>query len=244
MNNDVKNRPFTPLAKYRESKCHRFIRSEIGFNRKSFVLEIGSGAGRQALWFASSGVNIMALEINLKSCMDIKEKLVRAKLWNRNAYIIRADGQNLPFRDKTFDVIICKAVIHHVPNIRQLIIEIHRVAKKNGLVTAVDEPNGLNPLWHIANFLTKRFHFRAYFLQSDEFVGRIEYGPVIMPFYRWQLEEYFRQGHFKLVKSASIWLPYVTYSKVYFKIWMLFEKVVERTFIPHVFGQLFIIVKK
>ena len=244
MNTFVKKRPYTQLAKHRESKCRRYITSEIGFNRKSFVLEIGSGEGRQALYVASSGVNIMALEINLKSCMVIKEKLVRAKLWNRNAYIIRADGQNLPFRDEAFDVIFCKAVLHHVPNIGQLITEIHRVVKKNGLVAAVDEPNGLNPLWHIANFLTKRFHFRAYFLQSGEFVGRSTYGPSMMPFYRWHLDEYFKQGHFKLVKSACIWLPYATYSRVYFKIWLLLERIVERTFIPYVFGQLFIVAKK
>ena len=244
MNTAVKKRPHTQNAKHRESKCHRFIRSETGFDRKSFVLEIGSGMGWLALWAASFGVNIVALEINLKSCMAIKEKLIRAKLWNRNAYIIRADGQNLPFRDEVFDVLFCKAVLHHLPNIGQSIIEIHRVVEKNGLVAAVDEPNGLNPLWHIANFLTKRFHFRAYFLQSGEFVGRIEYGPAIRPFYRWQLEDYFKKGHFKLVKSRCIWLPYSTYSKAYFKIWLLLENVVERTFIPHVFGQLCIVVKK
>ena len=244
MNTFVKKRPYTQLAKHRESKCRRFITSEIDFNIKSFVLEIGSGMGRQALWFASTGVNIMSLEINLKSCRATKEKLVSANLWNHNAYIIRADGQNLPFRDNAFDVIFCKAVLHHVPNICKLITEMHRVVKKNGLVAAVDEPNGLNPLWHLAKFLTKRFHFRAYFLQSGEFVGRINFGPTMSPFYPWHLDDYFKQGHFKLVKRASIWLPYATYSRVYFKLWLMLERIVERTFIPYVFGQLFIVAKK
>ena len=214
---------------------------EIGLKKGMQVLEIGSGAGREALWFASSGVNCVALEINSKLCMTIKERLKRAKLWNVNAIGIRADGQNLPFRDATFDAVVCKALLHHVPNPLQSIIEMHRVAKKNGVVAAIDEPNALNPFRHIARFLVLYLHFRAYFARASEFLDEGTKLDMSHRFYRWQLQEYFEQAHFQSVKSECIWLPYVTFSRVFFKIWLLLERLVERTFIPYAFGQLFII---
>lgn len=240
----TKKRPYTPLAKHRNSKCRRLLTHEIELNRRKLVLEIGSGQGRNALWFASSGVSIVALEINSKYCMMSKERSKKEKLGNCSPDIIRADAQNLPFQDAVFDVILCKAVLHHILNLRQLVTEMHKVVKKNGLVAAIDEPNALNPLWHIVRFLACRLHIRAYFLRSNEFLEKSGYEHFPMPFYRWQLEEYFWQGDFKIVKSESIWLPYVTYSKLFFKLWFLLERVVERTFIPYVFGQLFIVAKK
>ena len=91
-------------------------------------------------------VNILSLELNSNCCISIKERLKRAKLWNRNADIIRADAQNLPFQNAVFDAIICKAVLHHVLTLRQTIDEMYRAVKKNDLVAAINEPNKLNPL--------------------------------------------------------------------------------------------------
>jgi len=61
----------TPLAKHRSGKCRLLPTHEIGLKKGMQVLEIGSGAGREALWLASSGVNCVALEINSELCKII-----------------------------------------------------------------------------------------------------------------------------------------------------------------------------
>lgn len=205
------------------------------------MLEIGSGVGIEAFWFACFGVNCGALEINSNLCRTIKERLKRAKLWDVNTFVIRADAQNLPFQDTTFDAVVCKAVLHHVLNPFKAIIEMHRVVKKNCVVAAIDEANAINPFLHIARSLVLYLHFRVYFLAAFEFLDKgANQRKFARPFYGWQLLEYFKGAHFKYVKTRSIWLPYATYSRLYFKIWLLLERLVERTFIPYTFGQLYI----
>lgn len=144
---------------------------------ESPVLEIGSGWGRDALWFASCGFNIIALEIDGKYCRAAKENFKIGRFWNKNAVVVRANGQNLPFKEDLFDLIFCKAVLHHVPNVAQMIIEMHRVLKRKGVVMAVCEPNKLNPLWHLAKFLTRSLHSKSYILAPDEFTEKTHMNP-------------------------------------------------------------------
>jgi len=215
---------------------------ELGLKTGISVLEIGMGWGRDALWFASSGCNIVALDIGGKYCKAVKENFKRGEFWNDNAVVLRADGQNLPFKENSFDLVFCKALLHHVPNIRQMITEMHRVLKRNGAVAVLCEPNNLNPLWHIAKFLTRSLHFRFYILAPGEFTEKE--GPLVKPFCHWQLAEYFRQTDFNSVESGCTWLPLTTYSTVYFRAWLMLEKLVEKTVLPCIFGQPFVIGKK
>jgi len=238
-------KPYTPLAKHRSGKCRVLLAQEIGLEKGMLVLEIGSGGGSDALWFASPGVDFVALDVSFDLCIAIKERFKRAKSWHLNIFVVRADGQHLPFQDSTFDVIFCKAVLHHLRNPRHAIVEMHRTVKKNGVVAAIDEPNALNPLWHIARFLVLHLNSRAYFLSANEFLYEgTNRRKFVLPLYRWQLEQYFKQAPFQFVRTEHIWLPYVTYNRAYFKVWLLLERLVEKSFIPYVFGQLFTVSRK
>jgi len=48
------------------------------------------------------------------------------------------DGKNIPFKDETFDSILCTQVFEHVENIETIINELYRILKKDGkiLITA------------------------------------------------------------------------------------------------------------
>lgn len=48
------------------------------------------------------------------------------------ASFLLGDGLNLPFRDKSIDVIICNHVYEHVPNANKMLKEIYRILKNNG----------------------------------------------------------------------------------------------------------------
>lgn len=59
------------------------------------------------------------------------------KFDNKNIKIIKANAEELPFDDKTFDVVYSSHVIEHVSDINQTLREISRVVKDNGRVIII-----------------------------------------------------------------------------------------------------------
>ncbi|MBH45300.1 MAG: SAM-dependent methyltransferase [Flavobacteriaceae bacterium] len=49
---------------------------------------------------------------------------------------IKADICNLPFKDKTYDLILCNHVLEHIPDDLKAMSELHRVLKKEGTLIA------------------------------------------------------------------------------------------------------------
>jgi SAM-dependent methyltransferase len=64
-----------------------------------------------------------------------------------------------PFQENEFDLIICRHVIEHVPDVMAFITELHRVAKPNGRIEIVT-PHYTNPDWPTDP--THRNHFNSY----------------------------------------------------------------------------------
>ena len=50
------------------------------------------------------------------------------------------DGFNIPYPDKSFDIVFCMFVLHHIPHYKQIIKEIKRVCKKK-IIIIEDYPN-------------------------------------------------------------------------------------------------------
>ena len=55
-------------------------------------------------------------------------------------YFINAVGENLPFKDEIFDLIICHTVIEHVKNVKIVLSEMKRVLSPKGLIH-LEAPN-------------------------------------------------------------------------------------------------------
>jgi len=64
-----------------------------------------------------------------------------------------------PFPDNDFDLIICRHVIEHVPDVMSFVSELHRISKPAGLIKIVT-PHYSNPDW--ATDPTHRNHFNSY----------------------------------------------------------------------------------
>lgn len=69
--------------------------------------------------------------------LDLSEAMLkRAK--QRAPWIVRADCCHLPFLSEAFGAIVAKSLLHHLPEPRMALQEMHRVLKKGGEVVFLD----------------------------------------------------------------------------------------------------------
>jgi len=52
---------------------------------------------------------------------------------------IQADGERLPFADRSFDIAFCVATLHHAIDLRVMVSELARVTRRGGVVAALNE---------------------------------------------------------------------------------------------------------
>ena len=99
-------------------------------NLKNF-LDLGCGLGRHSVLFAKNGFNT--------SCFDISDEAInQTKEWcekeNLKCDYKIGDMLKLPYKDNSFDCILCRNVISHTDTegIKKIINELKRVLKKDG----------------------------------------------------------------------------------------------------------------
>ena len=85
------------------------------------VLEIGAGTGQQALELQRRGFDVAAIEIP-------DSDYTRDRIFPITDY----DGRQIPFGDRSFDVVFSSNVMEHVPDLTQIHAEIRRVLKPDG----------------------------------------------------------------------------------------------------------------
>ncbi len=102
------------------------------------VLDAGCGTGRHACEiFRILGADVVGVDLNMDDLRKAAFVLDRID-GNGNSWgISQADTTRLPFRDGTFDVVICSEVLEHIPANRAAIAELVRVLKpgKNMVVS-------------------------------------------------------------------------------------------------------------
>ena len=94
---------------------------EVNIQNDDFVLEIGSGHNPR-----------LRSDVLCDKFFDGRER--QGKLIIDRPFII-CDGEKLPFKDKTFDYIICSHVLEHANDPKQFIRELVRVSHKGYIET-------------------------------------------------------------------------------------------------------------
>ena len=102
------------------------------------VLEVGAARCWGALHLVPRGVEYVATDI----LADPVIGLGRGAFYERHVgpfERVQADGENLPFADRSFDLVYCVASLHHALDARRMVKEMARVAKRGGVVAALNE---------------------------------------------------------------------------------------------------------
>lgn len=93
------------------------------------VLEIGCGVGTDLIQFAKAGTIVCGIDLSPRSVEITQKRLSIEKL---HAEVKVGDAENLSFPSNYFDLVYSWGVIHHTPNTKKAVEEIHRVLKPGG----------------------------------------------------------------------------------------------------------------
>ncbi|MDE3241328.1 MAG: methyltransferase domain-containing protein [Nitrospirota bacterium] len=128
-------------------------RALLAINRRPVdrVLELGCGSG------------ILLKELKARSRFvvgfDVSPDMMR-RARPLGAPLVTGNGSVLPFRDASFDLVSCRGVLHHLPDVPAALREIHRVLRPGGELI-LSEPS--NDWWLV------RFARELMYRLSDKF---------------------------------------------------------------------------
>lgn len=178
----------------------------IGFNGKK-TLEIGLGQGADSEQIIRRGAVWSGLDLTPESVERAKLRLTMRHL--SFEAIKQGSALDIPFDDKSFDVVYSHGVLHHVPDIARAQAEIHRVLKPGGeLVVMLYAKWSLNYLWAIA--LLRRLGLVL--LYAGNYSGNSVYGKHIANARAMGLANYLSMENFIHRNTDG---PMNPYSKVY-----------------------------
>jgi len=127
------------FAATRTSPWPETIEFEARLPRKSSILDVGCGNGRNLAFLGECGHVVVGL--------DASAELLRFAAKGRGEGLLCGDAVVLPFRDRSFDAVHCVATLHHLPSEEErlrALREFVRVLRPRGVtlasVWALDQP--------------------------------------------------------------------------------------------------------
>jgi SAM-dependent methyltransferase len=105
-----------------------FARFEEGAGAR--VLEVGVGMGADHLeWARHSPALLAGVDLTPRALGHTHDRFALEGL---HARLACADAEHLPFRTDAFDLVFSWGVLHHTPDTRAAIAEVHRVLRRGG----------------------------------------------------------------------------------------------------------------
>lgn len=109
-----------------------------------WLLDLGCGSGRNAVWFAQQGLAVVGVDYS-RAALASAQGLAQARGCNRVLFV-HSDARALPFVDGAFDAVFCNAMLNYVweGDALQVVAEVYRVLRPEGhchlLAFSADDP--------------------------------------------------------------------------------------------------------
>lgn len=177
---------------YMKIRFGRYI--ELIDDKTGKLLDIGCGEGAFAL-FLDDRYNYYGIDIS-------SQKINAAKQIGLRAVCCDLD-QGIPFKNEYFDIAVAGEAIEHLPNVSNILKEVHRVLKSDGIFIG-STPNATN-LSYLLNQL-----FKPMLSGKGKLGGYLGH---LYVFDRSQLEALFEINGFKIVEfTGTTLLPISKYT--------------------------------
>jgi ubiquinone/menaquinone biosynthesis C-methylase UbiE len=220
---------FDTVERHRYTEYAPWMPQLMGFDkfRDARLLEIGCGMGTDLLQFARGGACCVGIDLTPRSIEITRH---RFRLYNAGGAFMISDGEHLPFRDESFDVVYSNGVLHHTPDTAGAISEVHRVLRPGGTAKVMlYHRNSLNYWFDI---VLRRGVLRADFLRGRsvaEIMSRVvefsdhDARPLVKVYSRKEA-----RALFSLFKSVTIEVEQLTRAELRFLSPLVSESMFER----------------
>jgi SAM-dependent methyltransferase len=123
---------FADLDQYHFEKLHH-LPELIQFERwrDRDVLDVGCGAGVEVVRLARAGARVTGIDLAPSAAALTLENVRQQCL---TARVVCADGERLPFRDSSFDLVYAHGVVQYAAVDTAVVAECHRVVRPGGRV--------------------------------------------------------------------------------------------------------------
>ena len=164
---------FDNVERHRYTEYAPWMPRLMGFDkfRGARLLEIGCGMGTDLLQFVRGGAYGIGIDLTPRSIEITRH---RFRLYDAKGAFMISDGEHLPFRDESFDVVYSNGVLHHTPDTAGAIGEVHRVLRPGGTAKVMlYHRNSLNYWFEI---VLRRGVLAAEFLRgrsAEEIMSRV-----------------------------------------------------------------------
>ncbi|MGD9091568.1 MAG: methyltransferase domain-containing protein [Anaerolineales bacterium] len=101
------------------------------------MLDVATGGGHTALTFSTFVAEVIATDLT-PNMLAAAESFIRRNGVD-NVSFKPADAEDLPFDDKSFDLVTCRIAAHHFPNCMKFVRESTRVLKTNKILLVQDQ---------------------------------------------------------------------------------------------------------
>lgn len=145
------NKQLTLVHKMKNTNCRaggleylydHYLKNVIEKKLIKNVLDIGCGQGEMSLWFSTAGVQYTGIDIalsNIGFCVGLLACFKFLKKDSPQPKFLQMFGENLRFKDKTFDLVFTSHVLEHFHNLDKAFGQMCRVGKS--ICGVVARPN-------------------------------------------------------------------------------------------------------
>ncbi|KEK23705.1 class I SAM-dependent methyltransferase [Bacillus gaemokensis] len=128
------NNKYTYAMRKANTSWREMLQNIIDIKGKN-VIDIGCGGGIYTKELALMGANnVVGFDFSKEMLQAAKENCNTFK----NISFIHGDAHHTTFANETFDIVISRAVIHHLQDTPKFLKEASRILKKNGLLILQD----------------------------------------------------------------------------------------------------------
>lgn len=111
------------------------------------VLEVGCGLGGFCIELAEKGANAVGLDISRSAIRKAKDLTKHRNVQNNIQFLV-GDAQFLPFKDQSYEIVVCSETLEHVEDYEQALNEIVRTMRHLGH-TCITVPNLLSSMFPV-----------------------------------------------------------------------------------------------
>lgn len=133
-----------------------------------FHLDYGCGPGHVLGWLKEFNFFQVGLDVSLTNLRNARE--------NTGALVVCGDATNMPFIEKSFDIITESSVLHHIENWKLALRESCRVCKPDGGIVLDSEPSSSRMAWSKLAIAVFNMRFPAYkllsYVKKDKYMFR------------------------------------------------------------------------